>query len=565
MPRDRFHPHHRARSGFAAIDQHLEHHAGKPAEIGPVAGLQQVLIGPGHGHKAPVLGPHLVDHFARGMDAQAAGEGGAIDPQRAAQIGPIGLGRAGVPRIAHSAAVGMAETHAADGHQLRQRHVRPGRRRAVAGEHALGFETHRASFLERRGPHPRGLRNLERSGVFWGSGRGCRTIQCVADLRPRLQRGRKRHGDGTLEDMRPHAGSPGGDAHRIHHPVLLPSPEPRQLLLERDGGRQVLLEVRHHLLGVEVRREATGRVVARMGIGHVAGQHALEARRLHGAQTHGFAQQAHLGVEADVDQMGQAVFLAEGVDLGLRVGHPIVRADHQVRMHAVPTIMDAAPLGPAGAAPGIGHRRAVHRHHRGHRHLRQLEHRLPLRSPDIIVHHIARTQEDRHAQIASRREGLVDPRHEGIHPHRGRLAPVEVPDVHRHHPDARRVDHLVGHPDPARLGIPCLQAPADGHGTDPGHQSQADHDDETQPEGAFQDMRGHAHDATCNRAPPQAEPGASVNPDWPLDPVRPKDRSATAEWPCGCPAGSAGKSPGTTTRRRGTRRHPRASRGRSAR
>ena len=217
----------------------------------------------------------------------------------------------------------------------------------------------------------------------------------------------------------------------------------------------------HHLLGVEVGGEIAGRIIAGVGIGHVAGQHALQASRLHRSQPHGLAQQTHLSVKAHVDQVRESILLAERVHLGLRVGHPIVGADDQVRVHAIPTVITAATFSTAGASPGIGHRRAGDVHRSRHGHLGQIEHTLPLGISHVVVHDITRAKEDRQAHFAGRSQSLVDARHEGIHPHGGGLAPVVVPDVYRYHADARRIHLLVSDIGFARLGIAGLQAPAD--------------------------------------------------------------------------------------------------------
>ena len=171
------------------------------------------------------------------------------------------------------------------------------------------------------------LRYSQRVGVLHRLGRGGRAIQRVANFRSGLQRCRQGHGDGLLEEVGTQSGAPRRDAHRVHHPVLAPAAEPGQFLLKVDRRSQVLLEMSHHLLGVEVGCEIAGRIVAGVRIGHVAGQHTLETGRLHRAQAHGLAQQADLGVEPDINEVGQAVLLAQRVHLGLRVRHPVVAAN----------------------------------------------------------------------------------------------------------------------------------------------------------------------------------------------------------------------------------------------
>ena len=147
-------------------------------------------------------------------------------------------------------------------------------------------------------------------------------------------------------------------------------------------------------------------------------------------------------------------------------------------MHPIPTIITAAAFGPAGTTTGIGHRRAGDIHGGRYRYLRQVEHRLPLRISDVIVHHIARAKEDRHSHIAGSSQSLINARYEGIHPHGGRLAPVVVPDIHRNHADARRIHLLVGDDDFARLGVAGLEAPANGHRGDPRQESQTQEEGE---------------------------------------------------------------------------------------
>ncbi len=109
-------------------------------------------------------------------------------------------------------------------------------------------------------------------------------------------------------------------------------------------------------------------------------------------------------------------------------------------MHSVPAIVDRASLWAAGAAPGIGNRRACHVDQRRYGNFRQGKDCFALWISDIVVHHVAGTKHDRHAQIPGRIQRLVDAGNEGVHPHRGRLAPVIVPDVHRDHTDSMRID-----------------------------------------------------------------------------------------------------------------------------
>ena len=233
--------------------------------------------------------------------------------------------------------------------------------------------------------------------------------------------------------------------------LRIPLSELGQLLLKTDGGRQVLLEMLHDLLGVEVGREVPRGVVSRVRIRHVARQHAAESGGLHGLQTHRLAEQADLGVEPDVNEVREAELLADRIHLRLRVRHQVRLPDAQRRMHAVPTVVHGAAFPAASAAAGIGHGRASDVHHGGHRELRQGEDRFALRITDVVVHHIAWAEHHRHAQRAGGVEGFVHARDDGIHAHGRRLAPVKVPDIYRDDAHVPRVN-LLGREDDFACG-----------------------------------------------------------------------------------------------------------------
>ena len=236
-----------------------------------------------------------------------------------------------------------------------------------------------------------GVCELKRLGVEGRGGRGLRAIQCVANLRARIERSRECYGDGLLEEMRTHRCSPRRDAHRVQYPVGIPFPQPGQLLLKMNRGRQVFLEMFHHLGRVEVRGKIARRIVTRMGIGHVPREYAFEARLCHRAQSHRLSKETHLRVKTEVDQMGQSIFLTDGVNLRLSIRHQVACANHQVRVHAVPSVIDRAPFTAAGASAGVRHRRTRHIHHLGRHHIRQRKDDFALRVACVVLHHIART------------------------------------------------------------------------------------------------------------------------------------------------------------------------------
>ena len=159
-------------------------------------------------------------------------------------------------------------------------------------------------------------------------------------------------------------------------------------------------------------------------------------------------------------------------------------------MHPIPTEITTTAFGPTGTTSGIGHWRAGDIHDGRYRYFRQVEHRLPLRISDVIVHHIARAKEDGHSHIAGRGQSLINARYEGIHPHGGRLAPVVVPNIHRHHADARRIHLLVGDDDFARLGVAGLEAPANGHRGNPRQESQTQEEGEPRSGKGVHGIRG---------------------------------------------------------------------------
>ena len=155
--------------------------------------------------------------------------------------------------------------------------------------------------------------------------------------------------------------------------------------------------------------------------------------------------------------MRQSVLLADGVHFGLCVGHQVVVTNDQRRVHAVPSEVPPATFAAAGAATGVRHRWTGRVHEFGHRHLRQRKDCFSLRIANVVVDHVARAQHDLHAECSGGLERLVHPRHECIHTHRRRLAPVKIPDVHGDDSDPLRIDFLLLNGDRAGARVAALQ------------------------------------------------------------------------------------------------------------
>src|SRR4051812_10131305 len=111
----------------------------------------------------------------------------------------------------------------------------------------------------------------------------------------------------------------------------------------------------NHLLGVEVWGEMAVRLVARMGIGHVPGENALEPCGFHGFQAHRLSPQADLGVKTNEDQMGKMVLLEKGITPRLCVWHQISLPYPQSGVHPAPAIIPRTPLPATGAPAGVWH------------------------------------------------------------------------------------------------------------------------------------------------------------------------------------------------------------------
>lgn len=218
---------------------------------------------------------------------------------------------------------------AADRGEIAEGHVGCRRRRSPAGEETLRLAADRASVPEGGGAHAGGVGDGERFGVAGGGGGGCGAVEGVTDLGSGLERGAERDRDGKLEEVGSHGRAPGGDADRVENGVGVPETELREFVREVKGGCEVLLEMLDDLFGVEVGGESPGGVVAGMRVGHVAGQDAAQAGGLHGLQAHRLSEEADLGVEPDVEEVGESALPAEGIDLGLGIGHEICLADAQ--------------------------------------------------------------------------------------------------------------------------------------------------------------------------------------------------------------------------------------------
>ncbi len=351
----------------------------------------------------------------------------------------------------------MAEPDISNGLEVGDVDVGRGWARKHSSKDTFGFEGDGALVLKGQGAQPRGARDLDWFRVTRGSGGGRRTIERVTNFRARLEGSTKRDGDRLFEEVGAHGGAPGSDANGIDRGVCVPLAELRQFVLEADGGREIFFEMFDDLFGVEIGGEIAGGIVTGMGIGHIACKNAAEAGGFHRFQAHRFSKETNLCVEADIDKMGEAVFLADRVDFSLSVRHEIVRANAQVWMHAVPTVVHSTAFASAGAATGVGRGWAGDVDDIGDSDFGESEDGFALRITDIIVDDVAGAEHDGHAKFAGGIQGFVDPGHESIDTHGGGFAPVEIPDVDSDHADFLWIDFLWFGSDSAGDGIAGLK------------------------------------------------------------------------------------------------------------
>ena len=257
--------------------------------------------------------------------------------------------------------------------------------------------------------------------------------------------------------MRALYGTPRSDSHRVNWLSRIPKVELFQFPLQMNCRSEVPLKVLDDLFCIEVRRELSGWVIAGMSIRHVSGQHALQSSAFHGPQAHWLAEQADLGVEANINQVRQASLLADCVDFGLGVRHPVVFADLKSRVHAVPAVITRAAFPSASAPPSVrnGRARDIDDFRDGTD--LQRKYRLTLGQTDVIVDHVAGAEHHGHPQRSGCCECPVDSGYECINPHGGGLAPVMVPNIDCDHAYLGGVDLLPDGMQFSSDGVTCLE------------------------------------------------------------------------------------------------------------
>jgi hypothetical protein len=162
----------------------------------------------------------------------------------------------------------------------------------------------------------------------------------------------------------------------------------------------------------------------------------------------------------------------------LGVRHQINVPDAKVRVHAVPPVVDGAPLASAGAAASVGHRRAGDFDNLGHRDFGQGEDRLTLGPSDVIIDHVAGTEHDGHAEVAQGVECPIHAGNDGVDAHGGGLAPMEIPDIDHHDTDAFGIEGFDLRSDLSGGWIAGPEGPRDRFGgTSDGDQGGADQEE----------------------------------------------------------------------------------------
>ena len=194
------------------------------------------------------------------------------------------------------------------------------------------------------------------------------------------------------------------------------------------------------------------------GVVDVAADHALEPGGDHVPQRRRLAEQAHVGVQAHVDDPLEPLPFAEGVDFRQAGDDEVVGGDLQARVDAVPAVVDhAADAGPAHAGPHPGGEPAGELAELGDVEVLDRQGPLPLRRAGVLAGHVGRCPHHLHAQLSGALQRPVPSRHHGSHPGGGRHAPVEVPRIDDHHAHLGRVDFPLGDDQLTGFGIAGLQ------------------------------------------------------------------------------------------------------------